>query len=204
MRDETIASFLDQLAARVAAPGGGATAALHAAQSAALLAMVARYSDGAKYDASVMDHVITEADGIRSDALTLAERDADAFGLVASAYRLPRGTEEEKAARSAAIASALAGAARPPADIVRLALLLVSLAEELLPTGNRNVITDVAAAAAAARAAAVTAQVNIEVNLRGIGDDAVKADIASMTAVTDEVTARADRVVAAVLEEIRK
>jgi len=204
MRDETIASFLDQLAARVAAPGGGATAALHAAQSAALLAMVARYSDGAKYDASVMDHVITEADGIRSDALTLAERDADAFGLVASAYRLPRGTEEEKAARSAAIASALAGAARPPADVVRLALLLVSLAEELLPTGNRNVITDVAAAAEAARAAAVTAQVNIEVNLRGIGDDAVKADIASMTAVTDEVTARADRVVAAVLEEIRK
>jgi len=204
MRDETIASFLDQLAARVAAPGGGATAALHAAQSAALLAMVARYSDGAKYDASVMDHVITEADGIRSDALTLAERDADAFGLVASAYGLPKGTEEEKAARSAAIASALAGAARPPADVVRLALLLVSLAEELLPTGNRNVITDVAAAAEAARAAAVTAQVNIEVNLRGIGDDAVKADIASMTAVTDEVTARADRVVAAVLEEIRK
>jgi len=204
MRDETIASFLDQLAARVAAPGGGATAALHAAQSAALLAMVARYSDGAKYDASVMDHVITEADGIRSDALTLAERDADAFGLVASAYGLPKGTEEEKAARSAAIASALAGAARPPADVVRLALLLVSLAEELLPTGNRNVITDVAAAAEAARAAAVTAQVNIEVNLRGIGDDAVKADITSMAAVADEVTARADRVVAAVLEEIRK
>ena len=204
MRDETIASFLDQLAARVPAPGGGATAALHAAQSAALLAMVARYSDGAKYDASVMDHVITEADGIRSDALTLAERDADAFGLVASAYGLPKGTEEEKAARSAAIASALAGAARPPADVVRLALLLVSLAEELLPTGNRNVITDVAAAAEAARAAAVTAQVNIEVNLRGIGDDAVKADITSMAAVADEVTARADRVVAAVLEEIRK
>ena len=204
MRDETIAAFLDQLAARVPAPGGGATAALHAAQAAALLSMVARYSDGAKYDAEVMSHVITEADGIRSDALALAERDAAAFGAVASAYGLPKGTDEEKAARSAAIAAALTGAARPPADVVRLALLLVSLAEELLPTGNRNVITDVAAAAEAARAAAVTAQVNIEVNLRGIGDDAVKADIASMAAVADEVTVRADRVVAAVLEEIRK
>ncbi len=204
MRDETIAAFLDQLAARVPAPGGGATAALHAAQAAALLSMVARYSDGAKYDASVMEHVITEADGIRADALTLAERDAAAFGAVAAAYGLPKGTDEEKAARSAAIATALARAARPPADVVRLALLLVSLAEELLPTGNRNVITDVAAAAEAARAAAVTAQVNIEVNLRGIGDDAVKADIASMAAVADEVTVRADRVVAAVLEEIRK
>jgi methenyltetrahydrofolate cyclohydrolase len=204
MRDETIAAFLDQLAARVPAPGGGATAALHAAQAAALLAMVARYSDGAKYDAAVMEHVITEADGIRSDALALAESDAAAFGAVAEAYRLPKETDEEKAARSAAIATALAGAARPPADVVRLALLLVSLAEELLPAGNRNVITDVAAAAEAARAAAVTAQVNIEVNLRGIGDEAVKADIASMAVVAGEVTVRADRVVAAVLEEIRK
>ncbi len=204
MRDETIAAFLDQLAARVPAPGGGATAALHAAQAAALLAMVARYSDGAKYDAAVMRHVIDEADGIRADALTLAERDAAAFALVASAYGMAKGTDEEKAARSAAIAVALAGAARPPADVVRLALLLVSLAEELLPTGNKNVITDVAAAAEAARAAAVTAQVNVEVNLRGIDDQAVKSDIASMAAVADEVQVRAGRVVAAVLEEIRK
>ena len=204
MRDETITAFLDQLAARVPAPGGGATAALHAAQSAALLAMVARYSDGAKYDAEVMQHVIAEADGIRSDALTLAERDAAAFAVVAEAYGLAKGTDEEKQGRSAAIATALAGAARPPADVVRLALLLVSLAEELLPTGNRNVITDVAAAAEAARAAAVTAQVNIEVNLHGIADPAVQADIAAMAAVVDEVTVRADRVVAAVLEEIRK
>ncbi|MGH3176044.1 MAG: cyclodeaminase/cyclohydrolase family protein, partial [Streptosporangiaceae bacterium] len=54
MRDDTIAAFLDQLAARVPAPGGGATAALHAAQAAALLAMVARYSDGPRYDAGLI------------------------------------------------------------------------------------------------------------------------------------------------------
>lgn len=57
MRDDTIAGFLSQLAARVPAPGGGATAARHAAQAAALLAMVARYSDGARYDAAVMGRV---------------------------------------------------------------------------------------------------------------------------------------------------
>ena len=180
MRDETITAFLDQLAARVPAPGGGATAALHAAQSAALLAMVARYSDGAKYDADLMDHVITEADGIRNDALTLAERDAAAFGAVADAYALPKDTDEELQARSAAITDALAEAARPPADVVRLALLLVSLAEELRQAGNRNVITDVAAAAEAARAAAVTAQVNIEVNLRGMKDPTVEGEMAAM------------------------
>ncbi len=202
MRDQTITEFLDQLAARVPAPGGGATAALHAAQAAALLTMVARYSDGAKYDADVMQHVITEAEELRGDALTLAEMDAAAFSAVTDAYALPKGTEEEKQARSAAIAAALGGAARPAADVVRLSLLLVALAEELLPTGNRNVITDVAAAAEATRAAAVTALVNIEVNLRGSTDDTVRGDVASMAMVAEEVTARADRIVAAVREEI--
>jgi len=204
MRDETISDFLDQLAARLPAPGGGATAALHAAQSAALLAMVARYSNGAKYDAELMDHIITEADGIRHDALTLAERDAAAFAVVADAYALPKGSEEEQQARSAVIAEALAEAARPPADVIRLALLLVSLAEELRPAGNRNVIADVAAAAEAARAAAVTAQVNVEVNLRGLKDLSVLDELAAITEVTDDVVARADRVVAAVREEISR
>src|ERR1700716_2093062 len=92
MRDETIAAFLGQLAARVPAPGGGATAALHAAQAAALLAMVARYSDGPKYDAGLMNRIVSEADELREDALALAEADANAFGAVAEAYRLPRPT----------------------------------------------------------------------------------------------------------------
>jgi formiminotetrahydrofolate cyclodeaminase len=204
MRDETIAGFLGQLAARVPAPGGGATAALHAAQAAALLAMVARYSDGPKYDAELMTRAITEADGLRDEALTLAEADAAAFGAVAQAYRLPKSTAEEQAARSAAIVAATAGAAQPPADVIRLALLLVALAEDLLPAGNRNVITDVAAAAEAARAAAVTARLNVEVNLRGISDPAVVAEFVATAAVTDDVTARADRVVAAVREVIAR
>ena len=88
--------------------------------------------------------------------------------------------------------------------MVRLALLLVSLAEELRPAGNRNVITDVAAAAEAARAAAGTAQVNIEVNLRGLKNPAVLDELAVMAEVTDEVVTRADRVVAAVREEISR
>ena len=122
MRDDTIAAFLDQLAARVPAPGGGATAALHAAQAAALIAMVARYSHGARYNAELMDRIITEADELRQDALALAEADAEAFGAVAEAYRLPRETEQEQQDRSAAISAALGGAARPPADVVRTAL----------------------------------------------------------------------------------
>jgi formiminotetrahydrofolate cyclodeaminase len=204
MRDQTIEAFLSELAARVPAPGGGATAALHAAQSAALLAMVARYSDGPRYDAELMGSLVTRADQLRDEALVLAEADAAAFGAVAEAYRLPRDTGEEKEARSAAIAAALAEAAWPPAYVVRLARVLTEVAEELLPTGNRSVITDVAAAAEAARAAAVTARVNIEVNLRGIKDPALVAEFRARAAVTNEITERADRVVAAVREEIAK
>ena len=202
MRDQTIEDFLGELAARVPAPGGGATAALHAAQAAALLAMVARYSDGPRYDAELMSGLVTRADKLRDEALTLAEADAAAFGAVADAYRLPKDTPEEKQARSAAIASATVEAAWPPAYVVRLAGLLVEGAEELLPTGNRNVITDVAAAAEAARAAAVTARVNIEVNLRGIKDPALVAELKATAATTDEIIERADQVVAAVRSEI--
>ena len=204
MRDDTIAAFLDQLAARVPAPGGGATAALHAAQAAALLAMVARYSDGPRYDAGLMNRVVTEADALREDALALAEADAKAFGVVAGAYRLPRATEQETSARSAAISSALAGAARPPADVVRTAFLLVRLAEDLLPAGNRNVITDVAAAAEAARAAAVTARLIIEINLKGITDPVLAEEFGTATTVAGTVAERADAIVAAVRAEIAR
>jgi methenyltetrahydrofolate cyclohydrolase len=202
MRDDTIAAFLDQLAARVSAPGGGATAALHAAQAAALLAMVARYSDGPRYDAGLMNRIVTEADALREDALALADADATAFSAVAEAYRLPRTTERETSARSAAISSALAGAARPPADVVRTALLLVSLAEDLLPAGNRSVITDVAAAAEAARAAAVTARLIIEVNLKGIRDPMLAEELGAAAAAAGPVAERADAIVAAVRAEV--
>lgn len=200
MRDDTIAGFLEQLAARVPAPGGGATAALHAAQAAALLAMVARYSDGARYDAALMGRVVVAADELRSWALELAEADAAAFGAVGAAYQLPR----SDAGRPEAIAAALAGAARPPADVVRLALRLIPLAEELLTGGNRNVLADVGAAAAAARAAAVTARLNIEVNLRGITDAALREELAETARACDSLVERADEIVAAVRAEITR
>jgi formiminotetrahydrofolate cyclodeaminase len=200
MRDDTIAGFLEQLAARVPAPGGGATAALHAAQAAALLAMVARYSDGAKHDGALMGRIVAEADGLRSEALGLAEADAAAFGAVGAAYRMPR----SDVGRPEAIALALAGAARPPADVMRLALRLVQLAGSLLEGGNRNVITDVGAAAAAARAAAVTSRLNIEVNLRGITDAALRDELAATALVADTVAERAEGIVTAVRAEIAR
>ncbi|MFE9422475.1 cyclodeaminase/cyclohydrolase family protein [Kitasatospora sp. NPDC006697] len=206
MRDETISEFLDRLADRVPAPGGGASAALHAAQAGALLAMVGRYSTGEKYAAhqAVVERIIREADVLRRRALSLAEQDAAAFTAVAEAYRLPRATEPERAARSAAIARALAAAAQPPAEVITVALDAVELAETLLPIGNPTVATDVAAAAEAARAAATTARLNVEVNLTGIHDERTRGALLAGTARVDEIAARAEQVTAAVRAELAK
>lgn len=200
VQNQPIGEFLERLAARVPAPGGGAVAALHAAQAAALLAMVARYSDGSAYDTHrpLIDRVRHEADKARQEALKLAQADAAAFSAVAEAYRLPKQTQAERTTREEAIATALAGAAEPPAAVVALADNLVGLGEELLPVGNPNVLPDVAAAADAARAAATTARVNVEVNLSGVSDDTVRVRLATQVAVVDSLAARAERVTAAV------
>jgi formiminotetrahydrofolate cyclodeaminase len=203
--DEKIGDFLERLADRVPAPGGGATAALHAAQGAALLAMVARYTTGEKYaeHQETIGRIITEADEIRQIALRLADADADAFAAVARAFTLPRSTDEEKAARSAAIAQALIGAAWPPAQVISVAAMVVDLAEALIAISNPNVISDVAAAAEAASAAAATARVNVEINLAAITDEQASLQMIAETGKADGIIARAGQVTTAVRDQIR-
>jgi methenyltetrahydrofolate cyclohydrolase len=84
------------------------------------------------------------------------------------------------------------------------AVRLIGLAEELLPVANKNVISDIAAAAAAISAAAVTARVNIEANLRSISDEDLKDGLVAIAELADGVTDRAERVIIAVREEISK
>ncbi|CAG7596947.1 cyclodeaminase/cyclohydrolase family protein [Actinacidiphila bryophytorum] len=205
IQDETVGGYLDRLAARLPAPGGGAAAALHAAQGAALLGMVARYTTGEKYaaQAEAVARITAESDELRGAALDLAAADAAAFTAVTDAYALPRGGDGEKAARSAAIAAALAGAARPPADVIGVARRIIALAEELLPIGNPNVVTDVAAAAEAARAAATTARVNVEINLAGIKSPATRAALTAATSDVDPLAARAAALTSAVRQSLQ-
>jgi methenyltetrahydrofolate cyclohydrolase len=206
MRQLTIDAYLDELSARIPAPGGGACAALHAAQAAALTAMVSRYSSGEKFapHKAAIDRICAESDQLMRAAAELADDDAAAFGAVAAAYQLPWSDEQEKAKRSAAIAEGLEAAAQPPARIVAVSGRLVALAEELGPIGNRNVITDVAAAAEAARAAAVTARVNIEVNIAAMADTPARRELLAAAAHVDDIMRRADAVVSAVRAAIAR
>ena len=205
MRDEKMGDYLDQLADRVPAPGGGTAAALHAAVGAALLGMVARYSTGEQYAAhqETISRIITESDELRSIALRLAEADAEAFAAVADAYRMPRSTEADTAARSAALAQAMAGAAWPPAQVIGIAGMVVDLAEALAGIGNRNVASDLAGAAEAARAAAATARVNVEINLASVTDAQASLEMIAEADKADAVIARAEQVTTTVREQIR-
>ena len=205
IRDQKIGDFLDQLAERVPAPGGGAAAALLAAQGAALLGMVARYTTGEKYAEHqvTVGRVISEVDELRNIALRLADADADAFLAVADAYRLPRSTDQEQADRAGAITQALANAAWPPAQVISLAGMVVDLAEALVVIGNPNVVSDVAAAAECARAAASTARVNVEINLAAISDERVSLEMIAETGKADGIISRAEQITATVREHIR-
>ncbi|MEV6135474.1 cyclodeaminase/cyclohydrolase family protein [Nocardia sp. NPDC051990] len=202
--EATLAQYLNDLAAKVPAPGGGAVAALHAAQGAALVAMVARYTTRAK-DAEhrpVIDRIIEAADAARERALALADADAAAFTAVGHAYKLPKGSPEQAAARTDAIAAALLEAARVPAAVVDEADEVLSLATELLPIGNPNVVTDIGAAADAARAAATSSQLNIEINVGSLSAEQA-AKFASVLIRIDEITARADALHTDVLHAVR-
>ena len=205
MRDETIGDFLDRLADRVPAPGGGASAALQAAQGAALLAMVARFSTGEEYTEhrETIERIITEADELRAIALRLGEADAEAFAGVAIAYRMPKATDAEREERSEVIAKALANATWPPAKLIGVAGMVIDLASALVTVGNRNVLSDVAGAAEAARAAAATARVNVEINLAGIADEQTSLEMIADADKTDDIIARAQQVTASVREQIR-
>ncbi len=202
--EATLAQYLSDLAAKVPAPGGGAVAALHAAQGAALVAMVARYTTRPK-DAEhrpVVDRIIEAADAARERALALADADAAAFTAVGAAYKLSKDSPEQAAARTEAITAALVDAAQVPAAVVDEADEVLSLATELLPIGNPNVVTDIGAAAHAARAAATSSQLNIEINVGSLSAE-YGAKFASVLIRIDEITARADALHADVLHAVR-
>ncbi|WP_285320294.1 cyclodeaminase/cyclohydrolase family protein [Pseudarthrobacter sp. lyk4-40-TYG-27] len=202
---ESIGSYLTRLAAKQPTPGGGAAAALHAAQGAALVAMVARYTTGAKYEphAPLVQRITAAADGLIDEALHLAEADEVAFQAVIDSYKLPSGTAELKAARAAVIQSALIQAAETPARLVTLSGEIVDLATELYDIANANVISDVAAAADAARAAATTARVNIDINVVAVKDPEARARLARQTdGIEEKVVLAADALSARVRERI--
>jgi len=176
--EESVARFTEHLAGDGAAPGGGSAAALAGALAAALTAMVGRLTANRPKFAAVDDTmraIITQADAQRAALLALVDADAAAFGEVMAAFRLPKESSEQKAARAAAIQAAYQGAVAVPLQTLVAAVDLLRLLVIVTQVGNPNAITDGGVGALLAEAAAQGAALNVRINLTSIQDTAFTA-----------------------------
>lgn len=167
-----IDEFLTRLASSAPEPGGGAAAALVGATGAALVSMVANLTIGKEKYAAVqadMERALARADALRAELTAAIDRDAEAFRRVMETYRLPRETDEHKAARRQTIQAALWEAAQVPAGVVRLCEEVAALSRLVTQQGNAQVVSDGAIAALLADAAAQSAALNVKINLSAIG-----------------------------------
>ena len=203
--DQEIGTWLDELASAAPAPGGGAAAAMVAAVGASLVEMVCNLTIGKPRYAEheeVMRAALISATELRLSAGQLAAEDAIAFGAVSQAYRLPKESEQEKAARAKAIQGALVEAADVPLRVAAVAAEVIGLADRILAGANVNVISDVAVAASAGRSALESAVINVEINLSAMSDAGARAALRADLDRLAPASAVADRVVAAVRNRI--
>ena len=180
--EQRVIDFVAATASKEPTPGGGAIAALTAATGAALAEMVANLTFGKKgYEAvqTEMEELQAKAEAIRKRMLELSQADADVFNIFMNALGLPKNTDEEKGARTAAIQQAYKDAAMVPFEIGELANQIFDLAELASRKGNQNLITDGIIAAINARAAVKSAFLNVRINLSGIKDESFVAELTS-------------------------
>jgi formiminotetrahydrofolate cyclodeaminase len=177
---QPLGRFLDLVASREPAPGGGASAAVTVALAAALSGMAARFSTEHLDDA---DEIVRRADGLRSEVVLLARADAAAYGRVLEAYRTPRDIDEGE--RRLRIREALTEAANVPLSIAEIGTEVAGISTRLAEEGNPNLRGDALTAAALAGAGVRAAATLVEINvLAGGTDDNKMARVAELRATT--------------------
>lgn len=203
LSDMQVTQFLQVTASDAPAPGGGSVAALEGALGAALTAMVCTLTEGKRQYAQHRDFVLqvqAEAAALQEKFMDVMDRDTEAFLVVSRAYAMPKATEEEKAARSAAIQKGLEGCTATPFEMMELAAQTIRLTESLLGRFNESAASDLGVAALSLRAAVQGAWLNVLINIGSLKDKelAEQYRIKGQTLV-DGVVAAADRVYAQVL-----
>lgn len=194
--DMAIGAFSDVLAAKQSTPGGGGAAAIAGSQAAALVSMVINFTLGNPKYAGVeaeMKEYLQQSEALRHTLLALADRDVEAFNAVSACYGMPRTTDAEKAARTAALQEALKGATQVPFQTAEKCLAVLRLVEPVGRKGNANVVSDAGAALYLAKAALHSALINVSINLKLIKDAQFVAEWSAKQAniVADAATAYA-------------
>ena len=170
----SVEDFLEQLSSDCPTPGGGSVAALQAASGAALIEMVARLTIGREKfqeHEELLKGALEIAYRLRIELTDLIDMDTDSYDNVTSAYKLPKGTEAEKAMRSAAIQDALKMATNIPAETMEKAEQALAIAESVRGKVNPNCASDLEVAMLNLRAASMGAWQNVLANLCGIKDE---------------------------------
>jgi glutamate formiminotransferase/formiminotetrahydrofolate cyclodeaminase len=200
----TAPDFLSEVASSEPVPGGGSVAAYAGALAAALTRMVAGLTVGKKKYAAVEAEmtVVASSAALLADSLSrLVERDAAAYAAVSAAYRMPRNSDAETAARNDAIESALLGAAEVPLETLRLCVEAATLAASAAAKGNTNAVTDAGVAALLAEAGARGAAYNVRINVASLADRSRGEHLLREAA---ELVARASRAAADATAEVEK
>ena len=172
-KEQQIEVFLDELASSASTPGGGGAAAIMGAMGAALVSMVCNLTIGKEKYADVEEElkgVLDQAESLRARLTNMIQADVEVFNRVMASYRLPKGTDEEKAARSAEIQEALKAATDVPLECAKACAEVIALSRTAAEKGNLNVISDAGVAVMAGYAALKSAALNVNINIGGIRD----------------------------------
>lgn len=174
--ERKIADFLTELGSDLPAPGGGSVAALAGALAGSLVSMVGRLSGKNGEAQARIQEIIGLSDGLATELKELIEQDTQAFNEVMASFKLPKGTDAEKAARSAAIQNATKGAAIVPLTVMDRSVQAMELAREIAELGNPNAVSDAGVAGLMGYAAVKGAAYNVQINLLSIKDEAFKRE----------------------------
>ena len=183
--DLTCTGFCDETASESPAPGGGSVSAYMGALAASLGTMVANLTGGkAAYDDEweKFSDVAVKGQALKTELLHLVDEDTNAFNKIMNAFGLPKKTDEEKAARSAAIQEATKFATEVPFKTMQKSFEAFEIVRAMIEFGNPNSVTDGGVGALAARSAVMGAHLNVKINASSLKDEAFKNDILSKAA----------------------
>lgn len=192
IQEQTVHQFLDDLAGGSATPGGGSAAAVSGAMGAALISMVCNLTIGRKKYADVeseMRAILEKSEALRASLTQMVTADADAYTKVMAAFRLPRETDEEKAARAEAIQAATKEATLVPLAAARACAQVMALGKPVVEMGNSNAASDAGVGALLARSGLKGAALNVLINLGSLAD---KAFVAEQEAALHQILAGQD------------
>jgi formiminotetrahydrofolate cyclodeaminase len=199
--DEALGSFAELVAAGTPTPGGGSVAAHCGMMAAALGRMVCNLTIGKPKFADReprLRGILQKLEGFGHRLRELIAEDAASFEAVLSAYRLPKETDEQKAARTESIQAAIRAAVSVPLETAERSLEVLKLLRELADSGNPSAISDVAVGGQLAQAAIKGASYNVAANLGTMidrekareADQRVKALIEDALVLAAEVEAK--------------